>query len=185
MPIFVPSLRRADPARITELVELCCQAVRNSCQGKEANGRLEGVFDNYDGAPALRSVSYIFSAAEEAKMYRENPRNRPRKTTKRPILQEVSGKPFYCPDPILVRHAEIKAFLKALDKAMGEFGFARYQLTPVAIQKAQRTVVPATTLVRTRVTDVVTGELLYMIRAELEWQELPAFAPQPPEEEEA
>ena len=71
--------------------------------------------------------------------------------------------------------------LYALQTALEELGFTRVQLSPVAIQKTQRTVIPATKLVRTRVSDVVLGELVYMIKADLAWEEAPAF----PEEETA
>jgi len=175
MPIFVPSLRRADPAKIQELVTLCTQAVRNSCLSDPEAKHLSGVFDNYEQAPSVRTISYIFSAVEEEKMYRANPRNRPLKITKRIVYQEVGGKHFYCPEPIVLRHAEIKAFHAALQNALEELGFTRCQLTPVAIQKTQRSVIPATKLVKTRVSDVVLGELMYMIKADLCWEDLPIF----------
>lgn len=175
MPIFVPSLRRADPEQIAKMVALCTQALRNSCLADPEAGHVNGVFDNYEEVPSLRTISYIFSADEEAKMYRANPRNRPLKTTKRTIYQEVGGKCFYCPDPIVVRHAEVKAFLTSMQKALDELGFTRCQLTPVAIQKVRRTVIPATKLVRTRVSDVVLGELVYMIKGDFSWTDAPNF----------
>ena len=184
MPIFVPSLRRADPDRIANLVSLCTQALRNSYLSNPEAGQLSGVFDNFEQMPSLRTISYIFSADEEAKMYRANPHNRPLNTTKRTIYQEVGGKCFYCPDPIVVRHAEVKAFLAAMQKALEELGFTKCQLTPVAIQKVQRTVIPATKLVKTRVSDVVLGELVYMIKGNFTWSDAPNFPEEPNNEEE-
>ena len=184
MPIFVPSLRRADPEKIARMVALCTQAVRNSCMADPQAGQLSGVFDNYEQTPSLRTISYIFSADEEANMYRANPHNRPLNTTKRTIYQEVGGKCFYCPEPIVVRHAEVKAFLTAMQKALDELGFTRCQLTPVAIQKVQRTVIPATKLVRTRVSDVVLGELVYMIKGNFSWSDVPNFPEELNNEEE-
>lgn len=186
MPIFVPSLRRANPARITELLDLCTRAIRASCEGKEEHGTVSGVFDNYEQMPAIRELSYIFSAKEEEKMYRENLRSRPYKATKRPIFQEISGKCFYCPDPITVRHGEIKAFLSKLEPLIREMGFTRCLLTPVAIQRAQRTVLPSNRLSPIRVSDVVLGEMVYMVKVELAWDTLPTFpeAPEPAAEEE-
>ena len=175
MPIFVPSLRRADPERITQLVALCVRAVKNSCEEKADNGQIAGVFDNYEEFPAIRNLSYIFSAKEEEQMYRKNLQSRPYKTTKRQIFQEVSGKCFYCPDPIVVRHAEVKAFLTSLQKALSELGFTRCQLTPVAIQRAQRTVLPSNRIAPIRVSDVVLGEMVYMVKADLAWDILPIF----------
>ena len=183
MPIFVPSLRRADPARIAQMVTLCTQALRNSCLNNPEEGHLAGVFDNFEELPSIRDISYIFSAQEEEKMYRANPRNRPYKITKRTVYQEVGGKHFYCPEPVVIRHAEIKAFMAAMQPVIEGLGFSRYQLTPVAIQKAQRTVVPATKLVRTHVSDVVLGEMVYMIRVEVWWDTLPEFTEEEPAEE--
>ncbi len=180
MPIFVPSLRRADPEKIAQMVALCTQAVRNSCMADSQAGHLSGVFDNYEETPSLRTISYIFCASEEEKMYRANPLKRPLKISKRTIYQEVGGKCFYCPEPVVIRHAEIKATLSALQTALEELGFTRVQLSPVAIQKTQRTVIPATKLVRTRVSDVVLGELVYMIKADLSWEEVPAFPEEAP-----
>ena len=185
MPIFVPSLRRADPAKIQEMVAICTQAVRNSCLNDPEAKHLCGVFDNFEQIPSVRTISYIFSPGEEEKMYRANPLNRPLNTTKRIVYQEVGGKHFYCPEPIVLRHSEIKAFHAALQTALEELGFTRCQLTPVAIQKAQRTVIPATKLVKTRVSDVVLGELMYMIKADLSWEELPTFLEEQAEEQPA
>lgn len=184
MPIFVPSLRRADPERIAKLVAICTQALRNSYLANPEAGQLGGVFDNYEQIPSLRTISYIFSANEEANMYRANPRNRPLNTTKRTIYQEVGGKCFYCPEPIVVRHAEVKAFLTAMQKALDELGFTKCHLTPVAIQKVQRTVIPATKLVKTRVSDVVLGELVYMVKGSFSWNDAPNFPEEPNNEEE-